>query len=122
MGEFLPCPFCGSDDLDVMEARLTASGDWEASCSCNRCPATMRTIRITKEAAEEQLKECWNARYEPTCHNENREHWGEEYDENDGFHCSECEEWYDWFEPDYCPNCGRRIIKPEDEWEDAGEA
>ena len=106
----LPCPFCGG------EAKLFKGilGFWHVMCKdrdgCGVVP-------ITNGAdTETEAIEAWNTRAVETC---------EMYRDDSGiWHCKSCEggadvltgsdgeldAWNDAWHPNFCPNCGRKVM------------
>lgn len=62
MAEIKPCPFCGSDDLGLLQIRKPLpdfedmGGDWEVYCR------DCETMFIFQKATKAQLIERWNKR------------------------------------------------------------
>lgn len=108
----LPCPTCGNAD-PLVEYTQMANDMWLCMMACtNDAPAisfSVQGVGETEEEAYEMACEFWNIRYEPTCHDFGGEEGsnGEGYD----FACSACGYLSDITEPNYCPNCGRRVIE-----------
>lgn len=102
MNDLKPCPFCGHTESTVRPV-------WKYwSVGCNNC-AMGGPVRDTPEEAED----AWNERYQLTCRNGQIDFWGEDYDENDGFECTHCGYLNEAMgEPDFCPECGAKVIKP----------
>lgn len=103
MDSLRPCPFCGG------EAHITVSSDgYGVECSNEMC---IRTI-MQEHPSEEYAALVWNARAERTC---------EEYGSvrvwqscNVWSHELSCGHEVDTLEkepPNYCPNCGARVTK-----------
>ena len=95
----LPCPFCGG------EARygMTFAGE---EVYCSECSAAM-----PRKTTEAEAVAAWNTRTERTCHIEEfRSGWIMD----DPFFCAlSCGHNFDWWDeepPNYCPNCGARVV------------
>ena len=100
--ELLPCPFCGGE----AEYGFTMAGE---EVYCKKCGAAMpRTT--TKQATIT----AWNTRSAGTCEMVHIKH-GTLYDV---YRCDKCgythansntDRKATWLEPNYCPNCGRKV-------------
>ena len=116
MSELKPCPFCGG------EARLYPSeagffvGCFNDGCVVNPCSGEFVYDGVWDEEQKEAAIKEWNTRAERTC-KMRRDEYGE-------WHCSECErgadkltgsdgivEWCDSWAPNYCPDCGARVVE-----------
>lgn len=100
MGEELKaCPFCGSK----AEMVTNRSGDNFVRCTNRQCAAKTRLYHENEAGA----RLAWNRRSERTCRNLNPPSCRD-------FECSECGESSEFtpgFMPNYCPNCGARVIE-----------
>ena len=112
--ELLPCPFCGSVDIDEYE------GDYGNGVYCMNCGAMMgepihHEYRVTERVSIGQAIEAWNTRTPEQaiaatlgsgeCENIAK-YWGE-------FECSECDTLADFGSDlhlvSYCPHCGKKV-------------
>lgn len=95
--ELLPCPFCGGK----AKWKGYYTGSTSGLVECAECAACTRGVNW------EEAKERWNTRAERTCMMER--------DEDGEWHCLECnttlESWCDSWAPDYCPNCGAKVVE-----------
>ena len=107
MTDLKPCPFCGG------KAWHYALGPIEHHIECTnpKCCAVTGGWMTEDEAIA-----AWNARAERTCEWE-LEHSGTLYDK---WRCSECgylfveprcDQGYTDMEPNYCPNCGAKVVE-----------
>lgn len=96
-----PCPFCGSKP-DVQEYN---DGFVGIGCSNGRCYIHPNEFWFP---SMDDAVEKWNKRAERTCHNFGGEEGtnGEWYD----FACDACGYCCDQPEPNYCPNCGAKVV------------
>lgn len=66
--ELKPCPFCGSDDLELMSSYYTVDikNKWDASISCKKCTAKFKSgDRVyTEKKAIESVVNAWNKRFD----------------------------------------------------------
>ena len=104
MEKLKPCPFCGG------EARLFEEIPGGYIIQCQSCCGQIG-IMPKKDAIE-----AWNARYERTCHVKGS------YDTSDVDNRNSNAEWYFAFScgcelywdepqpPNYCPNCGAKVV------------
>ena len=119
--ELLPCPFCGSVDIDEYE------GDYGNGVYCMNCGAMMgepihHEYRVTERVSIGQAIEAWNTRTPEqaiaatlgsgTC----CLYYGEDDDGYDGWYCDECGGWFQavWrdghlVEPKHCQECGKAV-------------
>lgn len=106
--ELKPCPFCGGQATFVTSLHIT--GEYSAIAMCERCKAKTDSMRAhDEEDAEVMAAACWNTRAEITCDNFGGEEGtnGEGYD----FACSSCGWCGDVPDPNFCPNCGARVME-----------
>jgi len=59
--ELLPCPFCGSNDVEYLKDEYSLSR-WVACKSCNTFGPYLKVQPGTKEAAELLVSRLWNKR------------------------------------------------------------
>lgn len=125
MNNLKPCPLCGSTDLKhyVTNARERNRG----VIVCKGCGLRLEAYSdeeykvaqayqgdfesahvFTWEQAREAVADKWNRRAERTCHDFGGEEGtnGEYYD----FACSACGFCCDQPQPNYCPECGARVV------------
>ena len=131
MSELLPCPFCGGE-AETLTAE-SMHGGYLYGIMCNDCRSRGDVYNTEAEAiaawntrvdyhgyeqaaieAWESIK-AWNSRAERTCEWE-LEHSGTLYDK---WRCSKCgylfveprcDQGYTDLEPNYCPNCGCKVV------------
>lgn len=104
MEELKPCPFCGSE----AETHETTDG-WIVSCSSDQNVLDGFTHRAHGYGSTEaEAIAEWNKRAERTCRNV------DEYADVGFFICGACGFGSNGIEltPNYCPNCGARVIAP----------
>ena len=112
MTELKPCPFCGSGWL--YETWKDGYYIETPTLFCNSCKASVTWEQIEDEGVNDETKtfvrEHWNSRAERTCR---MKYSGgtPEFASLDTWTCSECGyEMYDIAEPNYCPNCGCKVV------------
>lgn len=96
----LPCPFCGGEAKEFT-GEDAAPHRW--TVECGRCGAHVGSDTRHKARAK------WNRRAERTCRDLNPPSCRD-------FECSECGESNEFtpgFMPNYCPNCGARVVEEE---------
>ena len=112
MSELLPCPFCGGEA--VFHDCLRPPETFPCRVYCDNCWAEVGGYSTKAEAIA-----AWNTRAERTCKNayEYRDSNGVLHRDARIFKCSECgfkvNDFYGDDEqnfPNYCPNCGRKVI------------
>lgn len=105
--ELKPCPFCGGEALIRVDLCRVASGSdhiYIVGCRGFECRGSAVTGPLYETKAE--AVEAWNTRAERTCRNVGHEHGYKRV-----FVCSECEgENYDGT-PNYCPECGAKVVE-----------
>lgn len=102
--ELKPCPFCGG------EAEIHPSSDWDVKFTgatyfawCDKCETRGDYYDTEAEAVE-----AWNNRAERTCRWKpadfitEGEWWNKE--------CGESFTWEPDGTPNYCPNCGAKVV------------
>ena len=92
--ELKPCPFCGGE----AQARRNMVGYWLVVCDTPYCSS------IGGYNTEAEAIAAWNTRAERTCKNINGENWW-------AFECSECGEMIEQGVPEYCPECGAKVVE-----------
>lgn len=98
------CPFCGSEEVYVEEyEHHPGAARWRVLCA--GCMAGIDTG--TRQSAGAAVQD-WNRCAERMCRNFGGEEGtnGEDYD----FACSACGWCGDVTEPNFCPNCGARVV------------
>lgn len=102
MQELKPCPCCGSSNgLYVLQDEKY--GEW--SVFCDICKTSLHNENHCD--TRDDAISAWNRRAERTCRNLNPPSCRD-------FECSECGESSEFtpgFMPNYCPNCGARVIE-----------
>ena len=89
-----PCPFCGAE----AEIVRNGSGSYFVRCADKQCAAKTRLYHENENGA----RLAWNRRAERTCHM---------VDNGCELCCSECDCRHDYDdEPNYCHNCGARVV------------
>ena len=89
----LPCPFCHGEAIAI-EMKSGYGYVQCRKCGIGTDPDNMM--------APDDLIRLWNRRYEPTCHTSDM------YENI--FECSICGTMDTDGKPNYCPNCGARVI------------
>lgn len=104
--ELLNCPFCGGEATMHHQGGGLGKQYWYVACHRMTCLMDLETPLMDTEA---EAIEAWNTRAERTCH----DFGGEEGANAEGydFGCSACGFVCDQPEPNYCPNCGARIVE-----------
>lgn len=113
MSELLPCPFCGGE-AQVYEMQYGADGQYSVFGVFCVDDSKAELIGLSKYQhghfidnfpTEAEAIAAWNTRVELTCHKVIP-------DEMEGYvFCSECgAEIGEYGYPNYCPNCGARVI------------
>ena len=124
MAELLPCPFCGGE-ADLIDF----SDEYEGECwVAHQCPSGAAAETYSYETAAEAIA-AWNSRYHSEFEKTVIKAWKEiqEYKERTcknvsddlcWFECSSCKCTcsVDWWggglgEPNYCPNCGAKVLR-----------
>ena len=100
-----PCPFCGG--RATMDGDPRVADDWVFCLDCG----AMGAYKLGKDKAIE----AWNTRAERTCRMTHE--WVRPCEEDgcDRLHvvqwtCSECEFDFEGARPNYCPNCGAKVV------------
>ena len=117
MTDLKQCPFCGGEA--EIRTRKVHHSDWFGKnyrtmyrARCKSCGATVGKLAACEYHRDERTGREWgaivewNARAERTC---------ELYrDEFGVWNCKACGEaldsWYDSWAPNYCPNCGAKVV------------
>lgn len=94
--KLLPCPFCGG------EAEFYSYSAGGYGVKCHECRCDVFDCRYS----EAEAIEAWNTRAERTCRD-----IGHERGYKRIFVCSECEGENHDGTPDYCPNCGAKVVE-----------
>lgn len=96
MEKMKECPFCGSTEELILEH--------PPYCYLY----ILYQNGLYRNYTSDEIKKAWNERYERTCHDFGGEEGtnGEGYD----FACSSCGFCSDVCEPNYCPNCGAKVV------------
>ena len=101
MTELLPCPFCGGEaelhptyDMDTNEV-----DGWFVWCNNDACECKPETNQHFTEA---EAIAAWNSRAERTCR--------DVAIEGEWFECSKCGCVKQLIHPNYCPNCGAKVV------------
>lgn len=109
----LPCPFCGSTHIYETFESMDGYRNTEdtAVLFCNACKAIVKLehneLEGVNETTRKVAREAWNTRAERTCHNINDPMKSGEL----GFKCSVCGHWDEWQQPNFCPNCGAKVVE-----------
>lgn len=112
MTELLPCPFCGGE-ADEYE------GDYGNGIYCMMCGAMVGEpihleYRTTKRVSIAEAIAAWNTRAERTCKvaaSYSPSDMNEQAEWYFAFTCG-CELYWDESEPpNYCPNCGAKVVE-----------
>lgn len=97
-----PCPFCGGNAAVAQNTSVFL----DYRVYCKRCGAETGMYTTAIKAVR-----CWNNREEQTCRMK-RDTFGE-------WRCLACGEtissWSDSWAPNYCPNCGARVLSEEEQ-------
>ena len=100
MSELLPCPFCGGEAALVPTLETTVR-EWFVTCSNLEC--SVLACRTKRYYTEAEAIAAWNTRAERTCRNISGKNWW-------AFECSECGEMIEQGVPEYCPECGAKVV------------
>lgn len=96
--ELLPCPFCGGEGLEVVTGK---AGQNRYKIVCSGCG-----VKTFETVASPLHRKAWNRRYERTTTmttDAGSQHW---------YSCDTCGcDGYAAELPNYCPNCGARVVK-----------
>lgn len=110
MSELKPCPFCGGEAFVRIDVALNPTqARYNVGCDKNSyCHGWYGHSRYYNTEAEAAA--AWNTRHVETCRITSK---GEpEYDvitRDYEFSCGHTIAWGHVYEPNYCPNCGRRV-------------
>ena len=109
--EPLPCPFCGGEAVlhQTYDMDTGAVDGWFAWCDNDTCECKPETEQFFTEA---EAIAAWNTRAERTCRQEERG-WGTEGDHaRVWLTCGhDCMVPTVQDLPNYCPNCGARVVE-----------
>lgn len=97
MNELKPCPFCGGTDIRIK--RDLTCGFETFSVQCMVCDAPQNYHDSERGAID-----AWNTRAERTC--KQKRLFNLVSRECDG----EYSEWHGEEKPNYCPNCGAKVV------------
>lgn len=104
--ELKPCPFCGGKAA-LLDARSYRRGlvedPYYVGCECGAQTYDYDTPLKATEA--------WNTRHERTCLMVYREEYsGDELYPTECYQCQECGCVTNEGKPNYCPNCGAKVV------------
>lgn len=99
-----PCPFCGGEPF-MVGAEIDGRAHYIVKCTA--CHSTSGVMQMNRSKAAE----AWNRRAERTCHNALKESdyggvWPIPH-----FKCSSCGVMLAFYEFDYCPQCGAKVVE-----------
>ena len=102
--ELKQCPFCGGEAV-LLKPDESAT-IYRVGCNCAHCIGANAVWHAYTSEAEAIA--AWNARAERTCHAIAIYNMHDEWCADE---CSMCG--YEWYEdePNYCPNCGAKVIE-----------
>lgn len=112
MTELLPCPFCGGE----ADVHYFAHDDSECTVMCSNpnCRASVSARSCgSMTTAYNRARKLWNRRAERTCNVESS-HVEQEIGDYSYLEvelsCGHAFTWDDGTPPDYCPDCGARVV------------
>lgn len=109
--KLLPCPFCGGEAyIAEMDVRFISCGqkEYETVIKCEDCGASIESEVYRKD----RIAEAWNTRTERTCRMEyNEKASGDEIYPTEAYTCSLCRCVTLDGKPNYCPNCGAKVVE-----------
>ena len=104
-------PFCGGEAHCEKSLRIHIGECWRVGCDTKGCVGWI--LESTLYLSDKMAVDKWNARAERTCECDSTLYWdmgfGDPYYEHE-LSCGHTIKAFDKEPPDYCPNCGARVI------------